>query len=220
MAIQIRIGTGQGLARRLLNMARIYYQNDDGDYIRDGDDAYMTGEPEDCEDCCEDDPPPCEADTPEEVAQYIVDNAWQAQLVVTSDDYSDSCASGDCGPLAGTYTLPYHSTTTFATVGRTVIFRDTFSLTICDATRSIIAEVQVNIGVLGSDLNVSAGGYLGDASNAWVDTIWEDTIGLLTCQEIIEITNQALQALTPAASGAECKTATGVSGDAILSLIP
>lgn len=31
-------------------MARIYYQNADGDYIRDGDDAYMTGEPEDC--CC------------------------------------------------------------------------------------------------------------------------------------------------------------------------
>jgi hypothetical protein len=33
-----------------ITMARIYYQNADGDYIRDDDDAYMTGEPEDC--CC------------------------------------------------------------------------------------------------------------------------------------------------------------------------
>lgn len=32
-------------------MARIYYKNDDGDYIRDDDGNYMTGEPDDC--CCE-----------------------------------------------------------------------------------------------------------------------------------------------------------------------
>lgn len=172
------------------------------------------------EECCCD-APPCEADTPAEVAQYIVDNAWRAQLVVTSDDYSDSCGAGDCSALAGTYTLPYHSTTTFATVGRTVIFRDTFTLTICGTSRSVTAEVQVNIGVFGPNLFVSGGGYLNDAASLYVDADWEDSFGVLTCQEIIEITNQALPSLTPSPpSGASCQTVTGVTGDAILSLIP
>jgi hypothetical protein len=163
----------------------------------------------------------CSADTPAEVAQYIVDNAWRAQLVVTSDDYSDFCGGvGDCSALAGTYTLPYFSTTPFATVGRTVRFRDTFSFTICGTSRSIIAEVQINIGVLGPDLNVSGGGYLNDATSTWVNADWEDGFGLLTCQEIIEISNQALQPLTPAPLSGSCRTVTGGSGLAAVSLIP
>lgn len=46
-------------------MARIYYKNADGDYIRDDSGDYMTGEPEDCcceENCCSEEGGPPTAD--------------------------------------------------------------------------------------------------------------------------------------------------------------
>lgn len=69
-------------------MARVYYKNADGDYIRDDSGDYMTGEPEDC--CCE-----CDCET----------NGPTASMTYEKTDepceftFTDTSTAGECGAI-------------------------------------------------------------------------------------------------------------------------
>lgn len=69
-------------------MARVYYKNAEGDYIRNDEDAYMTGEPEDC--CCECD---CETDGPTASLSY------EKTGEPCEFTFTDTSTAGECGEI-------------------------------------------------------------------------------------------------------------------------
>lgn len=69
-------------------MARIYYKNADGDYIRDDEDAYMTGEPEDC--CCG-----CDCETNGPTASMTYEKTGEP----CEFTFTDTSTAGECGAI-------------------------------------------------------------------------------------------------------------------------
>lgn len=72
-------------------MAAIYYTNAAGDYIRDDDDKYMRGEPEDC--CCGCD---CEAEGAGPTADFSYTQTDDDPCTITLHDES---VAGTCGEI-------------------------------------------------------------------------------------------------------------------------
>lgn len=122
-------------------MARIYYKNTDGDYIRDDDGAYMTGEPEDC--CCEE-PCDCEAEGAAPTAALSYEQTDDDPCTL---DLFDESTAGTCGDIVAWRWLKngVEVSTAQNPTGITYADGDDFTLEVTDSegcTDSAVMEVE------------------------------------------------------------------------------
>lgn len=158
-------------------------------------------------DCCCDE---CTATTGEAVTQYIQDQGFLGRLVITTDDYSESC---DCSALAATYDLPFLARTHLGTGVWQVQFSDSFSVTTCGNTKTISVNVQFRVGPTLAVI-VVATVFHGIGT---VDLKHQNSWGAEPCPTIISTTYN-LSPLFDGSANAQCETLGG-EGDAQFSLV-
>lgn len=153
------------------------------------------------EDCCCGD---CSETTPQGIAEYIRDNAIQPTFTIEAADYTDACASGDCSPVAGTYSLPFDFILHTGSGNYEIDWRDTFTMTTCGVSRSIFVRVQVFIITTGSvDVVVN----LQSSGANPILMRWTESFAWVTCDDILTLAGD-LAPTNTSGSGRTCYTLT------------
>jgi hypothetical protein len=133
------------------------------------------------EDCCCGD---CTETTPQGIAEYIRDNAIQPTFTIEGTDYTDVCASGNCSPIAGTYSLPFDFIFHSGGGNYEVDWSDTFTLTTCGTSRSIFVRLQMFITTAGG---VTVALSVNSSFSTPIDMYWVKGFTWSTCNDILSL---------------------------------
>ncbi len=155
------------------------------------------------QDCCcvECDPFP----SAQAVVEYLRDNGFEPVVIVEGSDFTDICSTGNCSPIIGTYVLPFDFINPSGG-GWVIEWRDTFTMTVCGSSASIVVRVQMFVVASGpTDFAVQVVLTIVSSGTAVVMQ-WTKSFTIANCEQIFSGIQLFLPAVNTAGGFRRCYT--------------